>query len=85
MVFEEIERRLLKALADGEDRIPRDQLEDMRDLVRHSEPGIALENFCTQLYEYDVAVAPSLKKELATLGRAMKVDPHYWEDLALAD
>jgi hypothetical protein len=28
----------------------------MRELVDAGEPGIALENLCTQLYEYDVSV-----------------------------
>lgn len=85
MNFAEIERRLLKALKYGEERIPAEQLADMRQLAQIGEPGISLENFCTQLYEFDVTVPRSLKEELEAIGSAMGIKAEYWEDLEEAD
>jgi hypothetical protein len=43
----------------------------MRSLVEAGEPGIALENLCTQLHEYDVSVPQDLATELGDLAGAM--------------
>jgi hypothetical protein len=74
----EIETRLLAILSAFQGPIPLDQLQDMRELCTAGEPGIALENFASQLYEYEVRVDPATLNELEALGNAMKLDPSYW-------
>jgi hypothetical protein len=46
-------------------------------LVRAGEPGVALENLCTQLEEYDVAVPQDVLRELSEIASAMtmKISP----------
>lgn len=77
-----IESRLLAALQSASSWLPDEQLSDMSDLTRAGEPGIALENFCTQLYENDVQVPLALFNDLRKLGEAMGIDQSYWERLA---
>jgi hypothetical protein len=51
----------------------------MKELCRAGEPGIALENFATQLVEYEVEVPETLIAELESLGDAMGLDKKYWQ------
>jgi hypothetical protein len=82
MKITEIEARLAEVLNRSKGSIPDEQLADMQDLNEHGEPGVALENFCTQLDEYDVAVPQELWNELRCLGEAMGLDESYWLTLA---
>jgi hypothetical protein len=47
------------------------------------EPGVALENFCTQLYEYDIPVLAEVLDELRLLGRSMGLEERYWTLLSV--
>jgi hypothetical protein len=67
----DVEERLERVLARATGLLPDDQLSDMASLVRAGEPGIALENLCTQLHEYDVSVTPALATELDALAATM--------------
>ncbi len=58
--------------------VPARELDDMSALAKAGEPGVALENLCTQLFEYDVMVPQSVTASLRTLGQAMGVDDKYW-------
>jgi hypothetical protein len=51
-----IESRLAEIFNEFLNLIPAEQIAEMLALVRAGEPGVALENFCTQLVEYSVAV-----------------------------
>jgi hypothetical protein len=66
-----VEERLERVLATATGLLPEDQLRGMRELVAAGEPGVALENFCTQLYEFDVSVPANLANELEALAAAM--------------
>ena len=55
--------------------------EEVKELISVGEPGIALENLCTQLYEYDVPLRREEVNLLATLGSEMHLDPKYWHRL----
>jgi len=81
MKLDEIEKRLLLVLTAFQGPIPAYQLDDMRDLCRAGEPGVALENFATQLDEYSVPIRKELFEEIATLGKAMNLDPKYFAPL----
>ncbi len=78
MTAAEIEARLLALLVTFDGPIPPDQLQDMRELCRAGEAGVALENFTTQLDEYEVFISPNMLEEIEQLGRAMGLDSVYW-------
>ena len=82
MTIEEIEQRLLVLLdqCDGL-AVPAERLLDMKDLTRHREPGIALENLCSNLDDYDIALPPAIIAGLRELGTAMRLDENYWTRL----
>ena len=81
MKLDDIESRLRHLLTRFGDGLPSEQVEDMKELVAAGEPGIALENYCTQLLEYDVAVPSEVVAELEALGRAMGINESYWNTL----
>jgi hypothetical protein len=65
------------------DKLPRTDVESAWGLVEAGEPGVALENLCTQLYEYDVSVPTGVLAQLRTIGEAMGLDSGLWEDLTV--
>jgi hypothetical protein len=85
MNLNEIEKCLLDFLVREGSPLPEGELIGMIELVRAGEPGIALENFCTQLFEYDVKVSPMVLNEIASLGIAMGINSRYWERLETHD
>lgn len=54
------------------------ELDDMRELVHHNEAVIALENFCTQLYEYDVIVPADTIRAIREVAAALRVTLDPW-------
>jgi hypothetical protein len=58
--------------------LPERELKDMLSLVKAGEPGVALENLCTQLEEYDVAVPHEVAVELGSLATAMGMPISSW-------
>lgn len=78
MEFIEIQRRLQLLFDQFGGQLPPEQYEYMKELVAVGEPGVALENYSTQLFEYDVAVPSALVAEIEELGRAMGLDEKYW-------
>jgi len=79
----EVEKSLQQVIADCRSlNVPRHQLDEMQSLTSAGEPGVALENLCTQLYEYDVVVPLAVYNRIAMLGNAMTLDAARWEILA---
>jgi len=76
-----IEQRLLKLLATFHGMLPARELEEMNKLASAGEPGVCLENLCTQIYEYDVPVGADTLNEVRSLGASMGINPKYWERL----
>jgi hypothetical protein len=74
----ELEAALLDLLNSFESPIPAHQIKDMKELCCAGEAGIALENFATQLVEYDVHVPSSFVDRLEKIGNAMNLDQKYW-------
>jgi len=64
--------------------VPPIELDDMSALTKAGEPGIALENLCTQLFEYEAAVPLVVVDGLKTLGHAMGINDKYWRRLEAA-
>jgi hypothetical protein len=53
--------------------IPTAELDEMAALTRAGEPGVALENLCMQMYEYDVRVPAALFTNLQQLAKSMGI------------
>jgi hypothetical protein len=81
MNMQSIEKTLVKLIDSFEGQLPREQLGEMRNLTTAGEPGVAFENLCVQLFEYDIHVAPEVLNELRTVGLAMTIKATYWERL----
>jgi hypothetical protein len=79
-----LETRVLNVVAMFEAKLPPEQLADMSELARAGEPGVALENLATQLFEYDIAVEDEARREIEALGQTMKLDANYWNRLRRA-
>lgn len=47
-------------------------------LTKAGEAGIALENMCTQLFEYDAKVFSAVIGTIKALAQAMKFNEKYW-------
>ena len=78
MNLQHIEERLLIIFRNANGWLPESQLADMQSLVNAGEPGIALENFCTQLEEYNVTVPQVVRHELIELALEMGMQPSRW-------
>jgi len=61
--------------------VPASELDDMVALAQAGEPGVALENLCVQLFEYDVVLSAAVHETLARLGKAMGLQDKYWTRL----
>ena len=62
-----IKSGLIMAIHAFEGQLPAEQLKDMRELVLAGEPGVALENLCTQAFEYDFGTAAPDSRHLADI------------------
>ena len=68
-------QRILRAvIIDVAGLLPERDLTNAWELVDAGEPGIALENLCTQLYEYDVVLDPAVREQVRELAIAMEMD-----------
>lgn len=83
MDLEEIQRRLLAIFPIAGGRFPEGRLDDMIELVQVGEPAIALENFCSELFEWEVVIPQRVYGEIVALAQYLRIKPFYWEDLAV--
>lgn len=81
MKFEKLESNLVLIIDSLEGNLPSEQLGDMRDLARSGEYGVAFENLCTQLFEYEVAISPMVFASLKDMGTLMNLDSENWTQL----
>ena len=84
-LLDEVEAELTKILEEVKRWIPADQLADMNELVRAGEPGVAFENLCMQLFEFDAVIPRELVSRLQRLGDQMGIKRDYWQRLAIED
>ncbi len=61
--------------------IPPESVESIRDCALRGEMGVALEDLCAQLIEYEVPVTSKAITELARIGEAIGIPPATWEQL----
>lgn len=55
--------------------LPSSDLTSAWELVDAGEPGIALENLCTQLFEYDASLEDEVINQIGHVATRMKMDP----------
>lgn len=82
MNLPQIELRLAALLDHARDWLPAGQVAGMLELVHAGEPGIALEDLCTQLEEFHVAVPREAAGELRGLALAMGMEVPRWIAIA---
>jgi hypothetical protein len=78
MDLREAEARLDEILAGAQEWLPAEQLAEMRGLLAAGEPGVTLENFCTQLEEFDVMIPVAVVDELMGLAVGMGISLSPW-------
>jgi hypothetical protein len=78
----EIEARLVALLESARGLgVPPDRLEDSISLAKAGEPGVALENFCSNLDDHEIAVSPGMLAAITELGTALHLDEKHWNRL----
>lgn len=83
MDFESITGALRAIVVALDGRLPTVDIDNAWGLIDAGEPGVALENLCTQLYEYDVLVPREVLRQIVSAGEAMQLSPDLWKDLAV--
>ncbi len=58
--------------------LDQDEIERVEELVQVGEFAVALENLCSQLYEYDVRISDELVAAIAVLANTVGVEDRYW-------
>jgi hypothetical protein len=80
---EELIASLRAAFIELEGRLPKADTQNVWELIDAGEPGVALENLCTQLYEFDVPVPQAVLERITAAGEAMHLAPDLWTDLSV--
>lgn len=68
---------ILDAIVD----LDQQEIERVEELVQVGEFAIALENLCTQLYEYDASIDSDTATAIAQLARRVGIEDRYWKML----
>ncbi len=63
-------------------RLDDEWLNEYRSDAEHGEWGMALENLCTQLEEFDILPNEQEFQAIRTAGESMGIDPQRWSFLA---
>lgn len=61
--------------------LDQDEIERIEELVQVGEFAVALENLCSQLYEFDVAVGDDTVAAITAVGTSVGVEDRYWKVL----
>jgi hypothetical protein len=69
---------LLRILEQVDSRLPRNHIEDAKELVDNDEWLVALELICTQLYEYEVPISQELLRLIEEALQSMDVSTEGW-------
>ena len=64
--------------------LPERDVDSVEELVQVREWAVALENLCTQLYEYDLPVPIETVRLMEEIGREVGVEERYWNILRRA-
>lgn len=81
----EIKSMLLEALEKTRIHISAERADCIEELLEHGEPGIALENLCSNLHDEYIHVSREVYNLLSKSGNAMNISSVYWERIAPQD
>jgi hypothetical protein len=82
MSLQEIESELLRTINDlAAQGLPERDVHRALELTKAGEPGVALENLCTQLFERDLVVSDIHRAILEKLGTQMGLKSVHWTQL----
>jgi hypothetical protein len=76
-----VDDKLNEALSHFDDLLPQDRLESVRVMVNVGEEALALETFCSNLYEFDISVPARAYELIDEAGRMMRMDESKWRML----
>lgn len=62
--------------------LPQRDIRSIWELIDAGEPGIAFENLCTQLYEYEVTPDEPSREVLAEIGTYFRLNADLWKRLS---
>lgn len=79
-----IEERIIRVADALAESLPASDIDMAKSLALVNECGVALENLTTQIYEYDIEVAPGLYDEIEQLGSALGLDEDNWTVLKVS-
>lgn len=79
-----IEQRVINLIRGFKGRLPDDFVGEYVSLAEHNECAVALENLCTQLYEFDVSPEIREMDEIKNIGLLLGLDKATWEFLTSA-
>jgi hypothetical protein len=77
----QIEQRLIRLVKSFNNRMPSSFLEETLSNVKSAEYGVALENLCVQIYEYNLDPSDDELKEIKQLTSSMQMDSSTWDFL----
>jgi len=63
-------------------RLDDDCLNDYQSTAEHGEWGVAFENLCDQLFEFDIFLSQQEFQTICEVGESMKIDRQRWSFLA---
>ncbi len=58
--------------------LTQDDIDSIEDLIKHGESGIAFENLCDQLYEYDSRITKESYHLMAEVGQILNLKERKW-------
>ena len=63
-------------------KLPQGDIDSIVSLASHREWGVALENLCTQIYEYELKVPRQTFLKIEEMVKKMNLDSTYLDDLS---
>ena len=81
----DIENSLTELIRDFSGRLPDEYIREYVSLAEHNECAVALENLCTQLYEYDVVPTVGELVVIQELSDGLHLRKETWDFLGPAN
>jgi hypothetical protein len=80
-----LEQQIATLLKEMSKHLTASELKQIRELADVGELGVAFENFCTQLYERGATCERGQVLRIASIGKAIGINPRYWQVLKAND
>lgn len=75
------EEELFQLINEVKDKLPSHYVKNIIECNQCNERGIAFEDLCEHLYEYEVPISHEFYDKLVSFGKSINVESSYWEDL----